>query len=76
MDYKKLFEDKKNGKVDEHMTIVMDSDGGYWKCDNFDLTEEQRDEKEELYKERYGTPGGYGDVVEILNAAGMNAEWC
>ena len=76
MDYKKLFKDKANGNVCNHMTIVMDNDDGYWKCEDFSLSEEEREKKEEEYEQKYGCPDGYGDVVNILCAVGMNAEWC
>ncbi len=74
MDYKKLFEDKAAGKIDERMTIVFDNDSGYWSCDsdNEDECEKMCDE----YAERYGSPNGYEDVVDIMTAAGFKAEWC
>ena len=74
MNYKKLFEDKKQGKIDERMVIVFDNDGGYWTCktDNDDEHEKMCSE----YKEKYGEPDGYRDVVDIMQGAGFNSEWC
>lgn len=74
MDYKKLFQDKKNGKIDDRMTIVFDNDSGYWRCDADN--EEEVDKMCEEYKKRYGEPNGYGDLLYIMIAAGFNAEWC
>ena len=33
MNYKKLFKDKADGKIDDRMTIVFDNDSGSWSCD-------------------------------------------
>lgn len=74
MNYKKLFEDKKNGLIDERMIIVFDNDGGYWSADI-----EDEDEREKLcgeYEEKYGKPDGYVDLVDIMIGAGFNSEWC
>ena len=76
MDYKKLIEDKRNNKVCNHMTIIIDNDGGYWQCNDFDLNQKEKEKKEKEYKEKYGTPYGKGDIVEVLNAVGINSDWC
>ena len=73
MDYKKLFEDKKNGKIDDRMSIHFDNDGGYWAC-NTD-SEQVSDEMCDEYQRRYGHPNGYFDLVDVMVAAGFNAEW-
>ena len=74
MNYKKLFKDKADGKIDGRMTIVFDNDGGYWACDIDD--EDEADRMCEKYEEKYGSPDGYRDVVDIMLAAGFKAEWC
>ena len=56
------------------MTIVFDNDGGYWSCDIDD--EDEADRMCEKYEEKYGSPDGYGDIVDIMLAAGFKAEWC
>lgn len=76
MDYEKLFKDKESGKLDKDMVLVMDNDGGYWSCENENITDEEMDKKCAEYEERYGRPDGYRDIVDVLNAAGINSEWC
>ena len=76
MDYKKLFKDKKNGKLSDNMVIIMDNDGGSWMCTDEKLSENDHEEKENEYNKTYGTPDGYCDIIKVLNAAGINAEWC
>jgi hypothetical protein len=78
MDYKRVIEDFNNGTIDpKKFQVIMDNDGGYWLCidDSID-SEDQRDELSEEMEKKYGTPGGYGDIVDVLNAAGVNADWC
>lgn len=74
MDYKKLFQDKENGKVDEKMVIVFDNDGGYWACET--ESEEESDKMCAEYTKLYGEPEGYVDVVNIMLGAGFKSEWC
>jgi len=76
MNYKKLFDDKKAGKVDDDMILIMDNDGGYWCCNNNSISEEMREAKVDQYKKKYGEPGGYTDIVDVINAAGIECEWC
>lgn len=76
MNYRKLFKDKAEGKIDNDMLLVMDNDGGYWQCTNEEYSEELKLIKQDTYEERYGTPEGYRDIVDVLNAAGINADWC
>jgi hypothetical protein len=77
MDYKKLYEDSKNGKVSPDMTLVMDNDGGYWQYTGTkDISEEEKEKLCEEYEKRYGLPDGYYDIVNILVASGIKAEWC
>ena len=84
MDYKKVIEDYRNGVIDkEEWQVTMDNDGGYWeyiggKFD--DLPEEAeaiaRDAVCGEMDKKYGLPDGYGDVVDILVAAGVTSDWC
>ena len=77
MDYKKLFQDKTDGKIPNDMIIVFDNDCGWWRYSGDEnLTDEQLDEKVESCEKKYGRPNGYDDVVDIMVAAGFNAEWC
>lgn len=77
MDYKKVIEDYKSGEIDRNQwTLVIDNDGGYWSytgpCSWSDETTESM--REEMVR-KYGEPGGYNDIVEVLLAAGVNTEW-
>ena len=74
MDYTKLFKDKAAGKIDARMSIIFDNDGGYWECDTED--DSFNEKMQEEYKKKYGDPGGYRDTVDIMVAAGFNADWC
>lgn len=76
MDYVKLFKDKKEGKLNDDMVIIMDNDCGYWSCNDFYLSESKRNDLISEYEDKYGLPEGYEDIVEVLNAAGIEAEWC
>lgn len=77
MNYKKLFKDKQLGKISNDMTIVFDNDGGYWSyTGEKELSEDEEEKLIEEYEKKYGSPDGYGDVVDIMIAAGFNAEWC
>lgn len=76
MDYKKLFAAKKAGKISSDMILVMDNDGGYWACNNGLLSEEDREKRVEEYEKEYGTPDGYCDIVDVLNAADIDCVWC
>jgi hypothetical protein len=75
MNYKKLIEDSRKGYIDwDYVTLVMDNDGGYWYCDDGD--EDRKERMEDNMKLKYGEPNGYRDLVDILVAAGINADWC
>lgn len=75
MDYKKVIQDFNNGTIDrKYVTLVMDNDGGYWYVYTGDEDQEEL-MKQELEK-KYGEPSGYRDIVDVLNAAGVNTEWC
>lgn len=78
MDYKRVIEDFNNGTIDpnEYQVVVDNDIGGYWACYDPDIDEDKRDELVEAMSKKYGDPGGYSDIVDVLNAAGVNADWC
>lgn len=72
MDYARVIKDFTSGEIDkEKWCLYVDNDGGYWQSPDHDATDKEIEEMEG----RYGLPDGYQDVVEILKAAGVNAEW-
>jgi len=79
MNWELVIRDFNNGTLDPEMwKLCIDNDGGYWEyigpgADVMSLEgqEKMNAEMEELY----GQPGGYQDVVDILRAAGVNADW-
>ncbi len=74
MNYKKVIEDFGNGTLDKKkIQLVMDNDGGYWEglTDDDDLNEDIA----EAAEIKYGEPDGYRDIVDVLNAAGVNCDW-
>lgn len=76
MNYKKLLQDIKDGKFDtKKHTLVFDNDGGYWDTNN-ENDDNVRDRENERLGKIYGYPGGYSDLVDLANAAGIPAEWC
>lgn len=75
MNYKKVIEDFNNGTLDKNkVQLVIDNDGGYW----VGLTDDDALNEKIGYDLdiEYGVPDGYKDVVDILNAAGVNCDWC
>ena len=70
MDYEQLIKDFRAGKL-KGWTLVMDNDGGYLCHEDDDIDDEQS----EAMTEKYGQPDGYRDIVEVLKAAGVSAEW-
>jgi len=77
MNYKKLIEDFNNGTLDKNkVTLVMDNDDSYFTVEDEDITPEEMDDYIQSLKGKYGTSGGYCDIVDILNAAGVKCEWC
>jgi len=71
MNWKKLIEDHKKGKLD-NVIIFIDNDDGF-----YSLKEPADDDVAmlESLEETYGLPGGYQDVVDILQAIGLEADW-
>lgn len=78
MDYKKVIDDFRSGKIDrDKWSVVMDNDSGYWRYTGDDaLSLPEREELERKMTAEYGKPDGYRDIVDVLNAAGVPAEWC
>lgn len=78
MNYKQAIEDFNNGTIDpDKYQLIIDNDGGYWLCiDPAIDDEDERDDLSQKMKEKYGSPDGYRDIVDVLNAAGVNANWC
>ena len=74
MKYGKVMKDFKSGVLDKNnVLLVIDSDSGYWQSLNEDC--EKADVIEARLRKKYGEPGGYSDMVDILIAAGVPAEW-
>lgn len=77
MDYKRVIEDFKSGKLSsKYVTLVMDNDDGFFYCKFPELTEEENDNLQDELERKYGRSEGYRDIVNILNAAGVPCEWC
>ncbi len=77
MDYKKVIEDFNNGTIDPKLwQVTMDNDGGYWECLDYDMDEEKREKLVKEMSGKYGKPEGYGDIVKVLEGAGVTADWC
>ncbi len=77
MDYKKVIEDSTSGKIDPNeWRLVMDNDGGYWQYIGGSEDDDFLDREYNRMTRTYGNPEGYRDIVDVLNAAGVNSEWC
>ncbi|HUV64119.1 MAG TPA: hypothetical protein VMW24_09480 [Sedimentisphaerales bacterium] len=78
--YKRVIEAFASGEIDKaEWVLVFGNDSGNWSYRGPDYTEERDDEffeKGEAMGEKYGTPDGYVDLVELAKAAGIPAEWC
>lgn len=75
MNYKKVIEDFNNGTLDpKEVQLVMDNDCSYWSCLLDD--EDKHDEICDELDKKYGKSNGYSDIVEVLEAAGVNVDWC
>ena len=75
MDYLKLFQDVRSGEFDNSkLQLIMDNDCGYWQGLTEDDDANERLENEA--KQKYGEPYGYRDIVAVINAAGVNCDWC
>ena len=77
MNYKKVIEDFNSGEIDkDRFQLVMDNDGGYWSYIHPGIDDYNATDLEEMMEEKYGSPEGYRDIVDVLNAAGVNCDWC
>ena len=77
IDYEKVIEAARSGELKElGAVLVFDNDSGYWRSDKPDLTEDEYEKQSKLLNERFGCPNGYGDLVDLAIACGINAEWC
>jgi len=80
MDYKKVIEDFNNGTIDRKkwkLTVDDDEPGGaWWSYIAGDIDVGQKCELQREMNHKYGHSEGCGDVVDILNAVGVNADWC
>lgn len=75
MNYKKVMADFKTGKLDKKKVMLrIDNDGGYWQVSGI-KDEHDREREEMRLQQMYGDPGGYDDVVAILQSAGAPADW-
>ena len=77
MKYKEVMQAYKDGTIDaKKTTLVMDNDGGYWMHHDESISEDEREKIESDLDDKYGTPDGYRDIVDVLVAAGVNCDWC
>jgi len=77
MNYEKVIKDFNNNTIDpKKWQVVMDNDGGYWSYLLDDLGDEEREEAVDNMSKKYGDPDGYNDIVNVLNSAGVNCDWC
>lgn len=88
MDYKAVIEDFNNGTLDpKKVTLIMDNDGGYWSVNldepDGDASDEEwyrwettKEKEQNRLEEKYGSPDGYRDIVNVLVAAGVKCDWC
>jgi hypothetical protein len=80
MDYKRLIEDFKSGKLDKNKYYLQLDNDIIILCVNYydeDDNEIEVDEEEyERLCEFYGRGNGYNDIGCILDAVGIPCEWC
>ena len=77
MDYKKIIEDFKSGKLDKtKVELTMDNDICYLSSIDTSMSCEENDDWYYKFQKEYGSGEGYQDIVKIANAAGINCKWC
>jgi hypothetical protein len=77
MNYEQLIKDFNDGTIDkEKIQLVMDNDGSYFAVLDDSASDEEKDNIVEALDEKYGSSNGYDDLVAVLQAAGVNCEWC
>lgn len=76
MRYKQVIQDYQNGTIDRRKwQVCFDNDGGYWSYIGDPIPEAEEERLRKEMEEKYGDTGGYQDLVDLANAAGINAEW-
>jgi len=76
MDYVKVIADYRSGKLGySKWQLRLDNDSGYWEYLGNSKREEVIASLVEAMEAEYGIPDGYEDAVNILIAAGVNADW-
>ena len=76
MNYKKVISDARRGKLSKYAILIMENDGGYWQYTDPDMPDSDIDKKVQDLEKLYGEPGGYTDIINVLNSAGVKCEWC
>lgn len=87
MDYKSVIQAYAIGlEAVKDWQVTMDNDGGYWQytgdltveCDQCEECMECKyiEAHRQMLNKQFGSPNGYGDIVDVLQAAGVNADWC
>lgn len=77
MNYAQLISDFNDGTLDKDtIQLVMDNDGSYFTVLDGDMSDEEKDKITDSLDKKYGSSNGYEDIVEVLQAAGVNCEWC
>lgn len=78
--YRKLLASCQTGGTarEKRIVTVFDNGGGYFTCRDPLVGDEEsakiiRDFEAEI---GFSGPDGYGDIVDLANAAGIDAEWC
>jgi len=77
MRYKKVIEDYASGAIDRNdWVLIIDNDGGYWEYSGISQDENHIEAMRDEMVGKYGAPNGYEDIVDILQAAGVESDWC
>jgi len=77
MDYAQLISDFNDGTLDKDtIQLVMDNDGSYFAVLDADMSDEEKDPITDALDKKYGSSNGYEDIVSVLQAAGVNCDWC
>jgi hypothetical protein len=77
MNYAQLISDFNDGTLDKDtIQLVMDNDCSYFTVLDSDMSDEEKDKVTDALEKKYGSSNGYEDIVAVLQAAGVNCEWC
>jgi len=75
MEFKKLFEDVKNGKYNKNVVLVFEDPYWYWSCDDRNLTKEEQQKLVDKYLSKYGIPDETeNEIRRMFRAAGVSCE--